>query len=68
MQSNSVGNVKIKTSTFKRSKFPLNKNVYTSCGFGEVQPIQCLALRPDSKTVLRPESLVYLASLASAKD
>lgn len=66
MQSNSVGNVKIKTSTFKRSKFPLNKNIYTSCGFGEVQPIQCLALRPDSKTVLRPESLVYLASLASA--
>ena len=65
MQTTNLGNVAIQNQGVKRSKFPINRNIYTTCGFGEVQPVQLLPVKPHSATGFNMESLDYLASLVS---
>ena len=65
MQTTNLGNVAIQNQGVKRSAFPINRNIYTTCGFGEVQPVQLLPVKPHSATNFSIESLDYLASLVS---
>lgn len=63
MNTTQLGNVAIQNAGFKRSKFPMGKNLYTSCGFGEVSPVQCLQTDSGTATALEGELLAYLASI-----
>lgn len=65
MQTTNLGKVAIKNDGVSRSKEPLNRNIYGSCGFGEVSVHQLLQLEPDDKTMINNETLLYLASIIS---
>ena len=65
MKTNNLGNVGVSTPTLKRSRFPWSKNAYTTCGFGEVQPLKCQLCDADSENTISIENLTYLADLVS---
>ena len=65
MQTTNLGKVAVKNDGVSRSKEPLNRNIYGSCGFGEVSVHQLLQLEPDDKTMINNETLLYLASIVS---
>lgn len=65
MRTAQLGNVAVQDSGYKRSKFPMSKNVYGSCSFGEVNCCSCLQTEADSKTSIDTESLTYLAALVA---
>lgn len=65
MQTTNLGEVAIGTNKLKKSKIPLNRNIYGSCGFGEVNVHQLLEVDADEKTMLSNEVLLYLANVVS---
>lgn len=65
MQTTNLGKVAIGTNKLKKSKIPLNRNIYGSCGFGEVNVHQLLEVDADEKTMLSNEVLLYLANVVS---
>lgn len=65
MQTTNLGNVAVKNAGFKHSKIPLNRNIYGSCGFGEINVHQVLPVDADEKTMISNEVLLYLASVCS---
>lgn len=65
MQTTNLGSVAIGAEGFKHKKIPLNRNIYGSCGFGEVNVHQLLQVDADEKTMLSNEVLLYLANVVS---
>lgn len=65
MKSTNLGNVAIANQGVKKSPFPRNRNVYTSCGFGEVQPLQLLHCDADTDTKFSIESKMYLEPIVA---
>lgn len=65
MLNNLVKKIKIATSGHKRNAFNFGHDTNTTFGFGEVQPLQCLYLVPNSKTTCSSESLVRLAPVVA---
>ena len=63
MRTANLGNVPVTNSGFKPSKFPMSKNFYGSCSFGEVCCAQCLETQADSDSRFNAESLAYLAAI-----
>lgn len=61
MNNNNVfGKVVVDTAGHKREKFPLNYQNSTSMDFGEVQPLGCTLLKPQSHTTINGKHLVRL--------
>lgn len=65
MQTTNLGSVAIGSDKLKHKKIPLNRNIYGSCGFGEVNVHQLLQVDADEKTMLSNEVLLYLANIVS---
>lgn len=65
MKTGNLGNVAVSTPELKRSPFPWSKNAYTTCGFGEVQPLKCQWCDSDSVNNFSVENLTYLGDLVS---
>lgn len=65
MKSTNLGNVAIANVGVKKSAFPRNRNVYTSCGFGEVQPLQVLHCDADTDSTFSIESKMYLEPIVA---
>lgn len=65
MQTTNLGSVAIGTEQFKHKKIPLNRNIYGSCGFGEVNVHQLMQVDADEKTMISNEVLLYLANVVS---
>lgn len=65
MKSTNLGNVAIANQGVKSSFFPRNHNVYTSCGFGEVQPVKVLHCDADTVSKYSIESKIYLEPIVA---
>lgn len=65
MKTNNLGKVSIAASKRKRARFNLSHDVNTTCGFGEVQPLMCRHMSPNSKLVVDPKQLVRLAPMVA---
>ena len=65
MKTTNLGNVAVQDIGVKRSSLPINRNVFTSCGFGEVQPIQFLQVDADTETTFSVEDLTFVEALAA---
>lgn len=65
MKSTNLGNVAIANQGVKSSRFPRNHNVYTSCGFGEVQPVKVLHCDADTVSKYSVESKIYLEPIVA---
>lgn len=63
MKTDQIGDVRVFAQKGHSNKHNFSHNVYTSCGFGEVQPTFCRLCDADSKTRLKNEFLTYLANL-----
>lgn len=63
MKTNQIGNVRVFAQKGHANRHNYSHNVYTSCGFGEVQPTFCRLCDADSKTLIKNEFLTYLANL-----
>lgn len=63
MKNNNISNISMSRSGYDRSKLPLSHDINTTCGFGEVQPMMCRAVLPDSKNVLELETGVRFAPM-----
>ena len=59
----SLGRISVKTGNLPRKAFPMSADVYTTSGFGEVQPVCFQACQPNTKSVLSHDVLVRLAPL-----
>lgn len=65
MKTNNIGKVSIAASKRKRARFNLSHDVNTTCGFGEVQPLMCRHMVPNSKLVVDPKQLIRLAPMVA---
>lgn len=65
MNNNNLGRISMKTGNLPRKGFPLSADVYTTSGFGEVQPVLFTKCEPNTKSVLSHDVLVRLAPLLS---
>lgn len=65
MKANKQGKIKVSKSGFKRSKFNLSHDVNSTFSFGEIQPVGCRMLQPNSKTTVSTQSLIRLAPLVA---
>ena len=65
MKTTNLGNVAVQDIGVKRSNLPINRNVFTSCGFGEVQPVQFLQVDADTETTFSIEDLTFVEALAA---
>lgn len=63
MNNNNLGRISMKTGNRPRSAFPLSADVYTTSGFGEVQPVLFTKVEPNSKSVFSHDVLVRLAPM-----
>lgn len=63
MKNNSLDKVTMSSSKRKRALQSLSHDVQTTFGFGEIQPLFCHEIQPDSKLVIQQESLVRLAPM-----
>lgn len=63
MKTDQIGDVRVFSQKGHSNRHNFSHNVYTSCGFGEVQPTFCRLCDADSKTVIKNEFLTYLANL-----
>lgn len=63
MISNKVDKITMQAAKFPRSLVNLSHDSNTTFGFGEVQPLVCKSMLPDSKMVLNMESRVLLAAM-----
>lgn len=65
MQTTNLGMAPVKSALGKTNKIPLNRNIYGSCGFGEVFVHNFKQVEADTKQMLSNETLLYLASVVS---
>lgn len=65
MQTVNLGMAPVKTAVDKKNKIPLNRNIYGSCGFGEVFPHNFKQVEAGTEQELSNETLLYLASVVS---
>lgn len=65
MQTTNLGMSPVKSAMDKKNKIPLNRNIYGSCGFGEVFPHNFKQVEADTDQRLSNETLLYLASVVS---
>lgn len=63
MDTNNIGRISMKTDNRPRSKFNLSHDVFTSSGFGEVQPVFFAPCDPNTKSIVSHDMLVRLAPL-----
>ena len=61
----SLGRISMDTANRPAQRFPLSADVYTSCGFGEVQPVLFQPCQPNTSSVVSHDVLVRLAPLLS---
>ena len=65
MKTSVQNDIKIPKSGFKRSKFNWSHDINSTFGWGEVQPIECKLLVPNSKTVVNNKGLIRFAPMLS---
>ena len=65
MKTTNLGNVAVGNFGVKRSKVPINRNIYSSCGFGEVQVGQLLQVDPDTETSFSVENLTFVEPIVA---
>lgn len=65
MDTNNIGRISMKTGNLPRSKFPLSHDVFTSCGFGECQPVFFAPCDANTKSVISHDVLIRLAPMLS---
>ena len=65
MKTNVQNDIKIPKSGFKRSKFNWSHDINSTFGWGEVQPIECKLLVPNSKTIVNNKGLIRFAPMLS---
>lgn len=65
MKTTNLGNVAVQDIGVKRSNIPINRNVFTSCGFGEVQPLQLLQVDADTETTFSVEDLTFVEPIVA---
>lgn len=65
MKTTNLGNVAVQDIGVKRSNIPINRNVFTSCGFGEVQPLQVLQVDADTETTFSVENLTFVEPIVA---
>lgn len=65
MKTTNLGNVAVGNFGVKRSKIPINRNIYSSCGFGEVQVGQLLQVDPDTETSFSIENLTFVEPIVA---
>lgn len=63
MKTNNIGNVAIKKSGYKKSRFDWTHDVNTTCGWSDIQPLMCRLLPPHTKSSVSVESLLRLAPM-----
>lgn len=63
MDTNNIGRISMKTGNLPRAKFPLHHDVFTSCGFGECQPVFFAPCDPNTKSVISHDVLIRLAPM-----
>lgn len=65
MKTTNLGNVAVGNFGVKRSKIPINRNIYSSCGFGEVQVGQLLQVDADTETSFSVENLTFVEPIVA---
>lgn len=65
MKTTNLGNVAVQDIGVKRSNIPINRNVFTSCGFGEIQPLQLLQVDADTETTFSVENLTFVEPIVA---
>lgn len=63
MKNNSIGKIAVAQAGHPRSRFNLAHDVNTTASLGDLQPLQCQFMIPDSKATLDVESLVRAAPM-----
>lgn len=65
MKTTNLGNIAVENFGTKRSKIPVNRNNFSSAGFGEVQVTQLLQVDPDTETSFSVENLTYVEPIVA---
>ena len=65
MKTSQLGNVAIGNFGVNRSKLPINRNVFSSSSFGEVQVGQLLQVDPDTETSFSVENLTFVEPIVA---
>ena len=65
MKTTNLGNIAVGNFGVKRSKIPINRNIYSSCGFGEVQVGQLLPVDADTETSFSVENLTFVEPIVA---
>lgn len=65
MKTSQLGNVAIGNFGVSRSKLPINRNVFSSSSFGEVQVSQLLQVDPDTETSFSLENLTFVEPIVA---
>lgn len=63
MKNNMIGKIAVAEAGHPRSRFNLAHDVNTTAGFGDLQPLMCQFMVPNSKGTLDVESLVRAAPM-----
>lgn len=63
MKNNEIGKIAVAQAGHPRSRFNLAHDVNTTAGFGDLQPLMCQFMVPNSKGTLDVESLVRAAPM-----
>lgn len=65
MRNNVLPKISLAKSGLKRERFNMSHDVNTTFGWGEIQPLQCKLVVPNTKTTLSIDSLVRLAPMVA---
>lgn len=65
MENNKIGKIAVAKAGHPRSRFNLAHDVNTTASFGDLQPLMCQFMVPDSKATLDVESLVRAAPMVA---
>lgn len=65
MENNKLGSIAVNNAGNKRNRFNLAHDVNTTASFGDLQPLTCQMMVPNSKVSLDIESLVRTAPLVA---
>ena len=65
MKANKQSKIKVKQSGYKRSRFNWNHDVNTTFSWGEIQPVGCKMIQPNSKTTVKTQNLIRLAPMVA---
>lgn len=65
MKTNKQSKIKVPKSGYKRSRFNWSHDVNSTFRWGEIQPVQCKMIQPNSKTTISTQSLIRLAPMVA---